>query len=207
MRKNSHIPSFITILGHRVRGRSFLYEEYFKGKKALDVGCGEGAFLALGKSHLHGIDTNKRVIERLLSEGFSVRLSSGDRMPYEDGEFEAVNSHNVIEHLDVEKAYGMIRESARVLKKGGLFVLSSEVVTKKFWGTFGHVKPYPPGAIRKLLRPDSKEEFEGIADLEWAGVFYIGDYYKNKFAYLVSAFVGYYTPIFRREYYVVLRKR
>ena len=85
--------------------------------------------------------------------------------------------------------------------------MSSEVVTKKFWGTFGHTRPYPPGSIKKLLREDSREEFETIKTFEWVNVFYLGDYYKNKILYLISAFLGYYTPIFRREYFVVLRKK
>jgi hypothetical protein len=47
----------------------------------------------------------------------------------------------VIEHLDVGAAHAMLREALRVLRPGGCLVLSSETVNKKFWETFGHVKP------------------------------------------------------------------
>ena len=85
--------------------------------------------------------------------------------------------------------------------------MSSEVVTERFWDTFGHVKPYPPGALQKLLRQKSREEFEPIVGLEYLGVFYLGEYFKNKILYGISAFLGYYTTILRREYFVVLRRQ
>jgi SAM-dependent methyltransferase len=188
-------------------GQSFLYEFYFKGKKTLDVGCGEGEFMRHDKELISGFDPNERVVNRLKGEGYKAFYADGTDMPFEDGEFEMAHCHNVIEHLDVQTALAMLKETARVLQKGGSLVLSSEVVTKKFWETFGHVKPYPPAAIIKLLRPDSREEFEGLSEFEVVGLFYIGDLYKNKLAYLLSFVCGYLTPFFRREYFLVLRKK
>ncbi len=201
------IPSFYFILKERLKRRNFLYEFYFKNKKTIDIGCGGGEFLLYDKKNIHGVDLNDVVIKKLADKGFFVRLASADKIPYSDGEFDMAHCHNVIEHLTPKVAHGMLLEASRVLKKGGLFVLSSEVVTKKFWGTFGHTRPYPPGSIKKLLREDSREEFETIKTFEWVNVFYLGDYYKNKILYLISAFLGYYTPLFRREYFVVLRKK
>lgn len=200
-------PSLLYIINTRLKGKSFIYEFYCKGKKTLDLGCGEGEFLKHDKENIFGVDSNARVIRRLLTEGFNVVEGSATRLPYERGEFEVVYCHNVIEHVDIDTALGMLKESSRILKKGGVLVLSSEVVTKKFWETFGHVKPYPPQAVLKLLRPDSREEFEGVFDLEPAGLFYIGDYFKNKIFYLVSFCVGYLTPFLRREYFIILRKK
>lgn len=202
-----NIPSFMFILKERLGKRNFLYEFYFKNKKTIDIGCGGGQFLMFDKKLIHGIDLNEHVIEKLAKNGFLVRVASAERIPYSDGEFEMAHCHNVIEHLTPKIAHGMLFEAARVLKKDGLLVLSSEVVTKKFWGTFGHTRPYPPGAVRKLLREDSREEFEPISTLEWVGVFYLGDYFNNKIMYLISAALGYFTTIFRREYFLVLRKK
>ena len=200
-------PSFWFMLKSRLKGRSFLYEFYFKGKKTLDVGCGEGEFMKHDCMLITGFDTNQRVIGRLKSKGFNAFCATGSAMPFNDGEFDMAHCHNVIEHLDVVAAYAMLKEAARVLNSGGYLVLGSEVVTKKFWETFGHVKPYPPAAIIKLLRPDSREEFEGIGEFEAVGLFYIGDFFKNELAYMLSFAIGHFTQFFRREYFLVLKKR
>src|SRR3989339_391554 len=198
--KNNYTPSLLYAISSRLKGKNFIFEFYCKGKRTLDLGCGEGEFLKHDKEKMQGVDSNERAIARLTKEGFKVFLGSVTVLPYKKAEFEVVHCHNVIEHMDIETAHQMLEESARVLTRGGYLVLSSEVVTKKFWETFGHVKPYPPKAVLKLLRPDSREEFEGISDLEPVGLFYIGDYFKNKILYLLSFCIGYYTPFLRREY-------
>lgn len=197
----------LSILKERLRGRSFLYEFYFRGKKTLDVGCGEGEFLRLGKEHISGVDSNARAVELLKKEGFQVVLGSVEKLPFPDASFEAIHCRNVIEHLAIPQAYALLSEAARVLKSGGVFVLASEVPTRKFWSTFGHVKPYPPEAIVKLLRPKSREEFEAIDTLAHIDTFYLGEYFKNKLLYLFSFLIAYYMPLLRREYFLVLKKK
>ena len=200
-------PSLFYMIRARLAGKSFLYEFYFKGKKTLDIGCGEGEFMKHDRELITGFDPNQRTVDRLKKEGFKAFCASGTAMPFGSGEFEMAHCHNVIEHLDVPMAYALLVEAARILEPGGSLVLSTEVVNKRFWETFGHVKPYPPAAVIKLLRPDSREEFEGISSFEPVGLFYIGDLYKNKIAYFVSFVIGHLTPLFRREYFLVLRKK
>ncbi len=190
----------------RLTHRNFVYEFYCKGKKTLDLGCGEGEFMKNDKKLIHGLDPNERVVKKLTAEGYHAAVGSADALPFGDAEFDVVHCRNMIEHVDIPTAYAMLKESARVLKSGGILILASEVVTKKFWDTFGHVKPYPPHAVLKLLRAESREEFDRIEGLEPAGLFYIGDYRKNKLAYLITFSLGYLTPLFRREYYLALRK-
>lgn len=205
---SNYRPSFLNILISRLSGRSFLYEFYFKDKKFLDIGCGEGEFLRNSKTNGFGIDLNERAIKKLQAEGYNTQLGSADRIDFADGSFEAVYCRNVIEHLDIEKAYKMLAEATRVLMEGGIFILASEVPTKKFWNTFGHIKPYPPEAIMKLIgRQESREEFECLENLEKIGLFYFGEYYKNKLLYLLSAMISYYLPVGRREYFLILKKK
>lgn len=199
-------PNFLYILRQRLAGKSFLYEFYFKNKKTLDVGCGEGEFSKFGKDNITGVDLNERAINKLKAEGYWAELGDITKLRFQEGEFEAVHCHNVIEHLDIENALKMLKESSRVLKSGGLFILSSEVVTKEFWNTFGHVKPYPPEAILKLLRKESRESFEGLSNLEFISVFYIGNYSKNRLVYFFNFLIAFYLPFRRREYFLVLKK-
>jgi SAM-dependent methyltransferase len=200
-------PSYLFILKKRLQSKSWLVDFYFKNKKVLDIGCGEGDFVKIDKDNFYGIDINKRVVSDLQAKGLQVKLGSVDKIDYPDSFFEGIYCHNVIEHLSIDKAYDLIKESARVLAKDGLFILASELVTRKFWHTFGHVKPYPPEAVLKLLRHDSREEFEGINCFEKVGIIYFGQYFKSKAVYLVITFIAYYLPFFRREYYLVLKKK
>jgi len=208
MKNNDLKPSFAFLISSKMRRKDFLYESFFKGKAALDVGCGEGEFLKNDPKRIVGMDANGGLVSRLSGKGFNVRAGTAAKMPFQDRSFQAVHCRNVIEHMNVDEAYAMIKECSRVLAPGGLLVLCSEMPTRKFWGTFGHVKPYPPSSIIKLLRPESREEFDPIADLEYMTVFHIGDYFRNRALYLISACIGYYLPRwFAREYFLVLRKK
>jgi len=200
-------PSFFYIIKTRLQKKNYLYEFYFKGRNVLDVGCGEGEMMSFGKNNITGIDMNERAINRLQQEGYKAILASVTSLPFDDDHFEAANCHNVIEHLDVQTAYMLLKETARVLKPGSLLVLSSELPTSKFWNTFGHIKPYPPMAVLKLLRAESREEFEGLADLEFHSVFYSSDCFNYKFVHLIAAFIAYHLPLLRREYFLVLKKK
>lgn len=200
------IPSLITMIRHRLSHKDFLYEFYFKDKKTLDVGCGDGYFLKNNKDLIEGVDLNERAIKSLVNQGYKASLASVEKLPFEDGVFEGIHCRNVIEHVPVEQALALLKESIRVLKSGGVFVLGTEMVTKKFWNTFGHIKPYPPESIIKLLREKSGESFEKIENVEVVGVLYLGEYYKNKLLYLLSVSIAYFIPLLRREYFIVLKK-
>ena len=200
-------PSFFYILRKKLAKKDFLYEFYFKDKAVLDIGCGQGEFLKNNKEKIYGIDANPAVVKELAAAGYKVKMNDVTNLDFADGAFEAVHCRNVIEHLEIESARGLLLEIKRALKPGGLAVLSSEMPTKKFWNTFGHVKPYPPQAIAKLLREDSGEKCAEINDLEILYCFYFGDYYGNKFWYGLSVLAAFYLPVFRREYFLVLKKR
>lgn len=200
------IPSFAFMVRSRLKKRNFLYNFYFKDKKTLDVGCGNGEFMLLDNTKMQEIDPNKEVIESLKNEGFTVQAASANSLSYSDQEFERVHCRNFIEHLYPDVAYKMLRELARVFVSWGFLILETEVITNSFWGTFGHTKPHPPGVIKKLLRGDTREKFESLRNLEYRGTFYLRHYFKFPSLYFMSSLIAYYVPFFRREYFLIIRK-
>lgn len=194
------------MLRSRLSGKDFIHDFYCKGKNVLDVGCGEGEFLRRSPQTIEGVDPNEEAVKRLVSQGFTVTKGALPQLPFPDKSFDVVHSRNVIEHLDIPTAYSLISEGERLLKESGFLIVASEVVTKEFWDTFGHVKPYPPKAILKLMNEKSREEFPPIQGLEYIATIYLGNYHDDKFLYFLSCLIAYYFPLFRREYFVVFRK-
>jgi SAM-dependent methyltransferase len=116
------------------RGFGLLPQRRFA--RALEVGYGAGAVqLALSHSvdELHGIDldADPAPVRALLnSRGASADLRQGSvlELPYPDGHFDLAVCFSVFEHLKGYKA--ALRETARVLKPGGLFLLGMPSVNK-----------------------------------------------------------------------------
>jgi SAM-dependent methyltransferase len=200
-------PSFVGLLSSRLAGKDFIQDFYCKGKRVLDIGCGEGEFLRRDPVHIEGVEPNDAAVARLAAQGLRVTKGSLPSLPFPDASFEVVHSRNVIEHLAISTAYSLVTEGARLLTPGGYLIIASEVVTKEFWDTFGHIKPYPPKAILKLLKEESREEFPPVTNLEYVATIYLGQYYRNRILYLFSSFIAYHMPLFRREYFLVLQKR
>lgn len=194
------------LLGAWFTGKNPQFELFFKGKRVLDVGCGEGNLVRLDPVNFFGIDVNETLVGKLQSEGLQVKLAEASALPYEDGEFDAVQCSNIIEHLTPNDAHRMLAEMARVLRPGGTIVLTTPM-PRTVWNTFGHVKPYPPSALHKILRPVSLESFDSIHDLTIEHVWYYGIWGKNKPAFLISSFLALWLDRFRGSYTMILRKR
>jgi SAM-dependent methyltransferase len=116
------------------RGFGLLPDRRFE--RALEVGYGAGAVqLALARSvgELHGLDLDADpapVRDLLASRGHTADLRQGSvlELPYEAGYFDLAVSFSVFEHLHEYKR--ALREVARVLKPGGLFLLGMPSVNK-----------------------------------------------------------------------------
>jgi methionine biosynthesis protein MetW len=128
--------------------RAWLDPLMVRGRKALDVGCGDGARYG-ARVHasgveVHGVDISEVAVESARARGVNARVASlADPLPYPDASFDVVICLEVLEHL-VDPAV-VAREIARVLKPGGFALLS--VPNSAFWTTrvelmfTGHFNP------------------------------------------------------------------
>lgn len=92
-------------------------------RRVLDAPCGEGAF------SLRLIETGREAWAGDIENSLAVKgprfahLDLNQRLPFEDGFFDAVVSIDGIEHL--ERPFDFVREVARVLRPGGVTILST----------------------------------------------------------------------------------
>lgn len=111
-----------------------LAQKYIKGPKEtlLDFGCGNGANTIYFKNDFQkivGIDVEKSQLEIAKSyiKNHEIRniqyiLYNGSKLPYRNNYFNDVVSFEVLEHTQDD--FESLREIFRVLKKGGLLVLT-----------------------------------------------------------------------------------
>jgi SAM-dependent methyltransferase len=128
-----------------------LFEKYLANKTILDVGCGEGGFIARDPSRITGIDLNPALIDACTKRGFRAQEMSALEMDFPANSFDAVHAAQLIEHFSPVDAARFIAACSKVLRPGGILYLTTPG-TKNVWNTFSHIRPYPPDAFQKLLR-------------------------------------------------------
>ncbi|TML04206.1 MAG: methyltransferase domain-containing protein [Actinobacteria bacterium] len=100
-----------------------------RGGALLDVGTHEGDFAArvaqrVGATRVAGIDFVAEHVEAARARGIEVVCANiDDGLPFADEEFETVHANQVIEH--VRRSDAFMREVRRVLKPGGLALIST----------------------------------------------------------------------------------
>jgi len=148
----------------------------------LDLGCGTGEFMNMvanmdGKVKVWGIDVSNLAINGVKEKGLKgfIRDINWQKLPFPSQFFDVIYSGDVIEHL-IDPDF-MIKEVRRVLKKGGVLILTtpnlaswynrllllfgiqpvfSEVSTKKIFGrpgdqVVGHLRLYTLKSLKEFL--------------------------------------------------------
>lgn len=129
----------------------------------VDVGCGRGELLAAlhdAGIEARGFDTNERSVADLRARGFNVALAGVPECfaGIADGSLGTVVAMHVVEHLPVEILFALFRESARVLREGGLLIIETPnaesllVAATDFWRDPTHLAPRHPAALTVLAR-------------------------------------------------------
>jgi ubiquinone/menaquinone biosynthesis C-methylase UbiE len=99
----------------------------------LDVGCGDGRwtsdiFESLGKNlRCTGIDFSERAIgfARLISPKIDFRIQAGEALNFDPESFDLVTAIEVLEHVPDEHELGFLKELRKVLRSGGLLILTT----------------------------------------------------------------------------------
>jgi SAM-dependent methyltransferase len=93
--------------------------------RILDAGCGTGANLMelARRGRACGVDISPDALRRSRERGASVARASLLALPFPDASFDLVTSFDVLYHRWVEDDRRAVRELARVLRPGGLFLV------------------------------------------------------------------------------------
>lgn len=129
------------------------------GAAVLDVGCGVGdnlRYILHEGAFFFGLEYSERTAEiarKVLGGRATVHVGSAKAIPHESNSFDLVLCIEVIEHIDDDGA--ACREIARVLKPGGVVILS---VPYRHWFPFyekamGHFRHYTRQDVEQLLEP------------------------------------------------------
>ena len=126
--------------------RYALAMELVAGKKVLDIACGEGygtSLLATKAAHVTGMDADNSTIEKAIAkykrENIRFVVAKAEKITAADNEFDLVVSFETLEHLEDQET--MIKEIKRVLKPGGLLIISTPD-KKNYSDKRQHVNPF-----------------------------------------------------------------
>jgi len=97
------------------------------GEKVLELGCSSG-FLTEHLGEITAIDTSERMLEIANSKNSQANCIPGDMfdLPFKDNTFDKVVTMRVWNHLNKEDLRKAMKESKRVLKKGGYLIFDAE---------------------------------------------------------------------------------
>jgi SAM-dependent methyltransferase len=113
-----------------------LTQNTLNGCRVLDLACGNGRWLERFRpSYYAGLDLNEAMLAEARSQYRHAQFVRGDMttVPFNDGSFDGVISmFGAMGHLPAEGQERMIREIHRVLKPGGIAILTNGNMTSPF---------------------------------------------------------------------------
>jgi 2-polyprenyl-3-methyl-5-hydroxy-6-metoxy-1,4-benzoquinol methylase len=129
-----------------------------KGQTVLDFGCGDGVLtyaLFKRQAHSHGFDVAETAVQTAVAKhqsrqsSASFCLASGYTTPYRTASFDGIVSTEVIEH--VQQPLQLLEEIRRLLKPGGVAVISTPVRITQSPVDAMHVQEWYPDEYQSLI--------------------------------------------------------
>lgn len=119
--------------GRPLYSTRFVSDQDILEKDILEVGCGFWYFLVHAEKkwakHITGIEITENNLSTarqcISSDKIRLEVWSAICIPFSDNSFDTVISWEVIEHIPKNTELAMFKEVCRVLKKGGVFYLST----------------------------------------------------------------------------------
>jgi SAM-dependent methyltransferase len=122
-------PFFDAFHGARLHTLERIAHKYIKpGSKVLDVGSGYSMFFQITTDwdfHVTCCDLDSAAMDKMrdMVPQWEWIVADAVDLPFEDASFDAVYAGEIIEHVGDPK--GALREWSRVLKRGGVFILTT----------------------------------------------------------------------------------
>ena len=107
-----------------------LLEGFNRRDRMCDLGCSNGSFFEFfkqeGFKEVHGVELSPVRAEFARRRGYdSVYVGKGQNTPFPENQFDVVVNQAVLVHvLQHEDRIAMIREAYRILRQGGLYIVS-----------------------------------------------------------------------------------
>lgn len=147
--------------------RYYFARDYFnEGDAVLDIASGEGYgsdFLAEKLKYVTGIDISQEAVEyakeKYKRDNLNFLVGNITKIPIDDGILDGIVSFETIEHVDEKEQKIFLKETKRVLKHGGVFIVSCpnrKIASDRefeLWGyeNIYHKKEYEIEEFKKIL--------------------------------------------------------
>jgi len=131
---------------HRVRtaanSAGYLLPHLARGLRLLDLGCGPGTITIdlarlVAPGEVVAVDASAAAIElarveaRTAGVELSLVVAEGDDLPFEDGSFDVVHAHQLLQH--VSDPVAVLREMRRVTRPGGVVAVRDADYAAMTW--------------------------------------------------------------------------
>jgi len=147
-----------TVYERKMHERHRFAAAYVAGRNVLDIACGTGwgwADFGIVRG-IVGIDVSEEALQEGRRLGFIRHAAAAEMgsLPFRSGAFDAVTCLEAIEHVPARAAGEFLAECRRVLRPGGILVLSTPLrKDDRHSGNPWHFLEYSEEEIRSLLDP------------------------------------------------------